>query len=60
MKNDFEIPMLLSVIILTLIVAILLTGCASNILVSNCRMVQVEGDSKQRWLCDKSFSDQWK
>ena len=38
----------------------LMTGCASNILVSNCRLVQVEGDDKERWLCDKTFSDQWR
>ena len=37
-----------------------LTGCASNILVSNCREVQVQGDSKKRWVCDKQFSDQWR
>ena len=60
MKHNLEIPMMLAVAVVVLIVALLLTGCASNILVSNCRMVQVEGDSKQRWLCDKSFSDQWK
>lgn len=60
MKENFEIPMLLAVAIVVLIFSLLLTGCASNILVSNCRMVQVEGDSKQRWVCDKTFSDQWR
>lgn len=39
---------------------VFLTGCASNILVSNCREVQVQGDSKKRWVCDKQFSDQWR
>lgn len=38
----------------------LMTGCASNILVSNCREVHVDGDDKERWLCDKTFSDQWR
>jgi len=60
MKQNFEIPMILSVIIVVLIFAVLLTGCASNILVSNCRAVTVAGEEKPRWLCDKSFGDQWK
>lgn len=40
--------------------AMFLTGCASNIVVSNCRELTVEGDSDKRWLCDKTFSDQWR
>lgn len=58
--HNFEIPMLIAVTIIVLLFTLILTGCASNILVSNCRMVEVEGDDKERWLCDKTFSDQWR
>lgn len=60
MKHNFEIPMLIAVTIIVLLFTLILTGCASNILVSNCRLVEVEGDDKERWLCDKTFSDQWR
>lgn len=47
--------------LLALMVLILcLTGCASNILVSNCRTVEVEGDDTERWVCDKGWSDYWR
>jgi hypothetical protein len=48
---------------LSLVLAFLLTiltGCQSNLVVSNCRSVQVQGDSKARWLCDKGWSDYWR
>lgn len=45
---------------LAIISTILLSGCQTNILVSNCRKVVVEGDEKARMLCDKGWSDYWK
>lgn len=47
--------------LLALMVLILgLTGCASNILVSNCRSIQIEGEESDKWLCDKGWSDYWR
>lgn len=46
--------------LLLVLIVLGFTGCASNILVSNCRAVTVAGDETPRWLCDKSFGDQWK
>lgn len=37
-----------------------LTGCQSNVLVSNCKAVVVQDDPKARWLCDKGWSDFWR
>jgi len=47
-------------VLILILMTIVLSGCASNIVVSNCRKITVEDDIKQRWLCDKSLSDNWR
>jgi len=52
--------MKLELSIVFIVIALLASACASNIVVSNCRQIKVENDDKPRWLCDKTLSDQWR
>lgn len=43
-----------------MILILTLSGCASNILVSNCRSIQIEGEESGKWICVKGWSDYWR